>query len=98
MGSSKKTARSRKPGPPQSSGVLAFQMRRAIEQKGFTNSEMAARMRTSRAALDRLLNPKNRSVTLLSMSRAAAVLDKDLRIELVDRPDGTDGEQAQVSA
>ena len=78
--------------------VLAFQMRRAIQQKGFTNSEMAARMRTSRAALDRLLNPKNRSVTLLSMSRAAAALDKDLRIELVDRPDGTDGEQVQVSA
>ena len=37
--------------------VLAFQMRQAIEQQGITNSEMASRMRTSRAALDRLLNP-----------------------------------------
>ena len=78
--------------------VLAFELRRAIEAKGFTNSEMAARMKTSRAALDRLLDPDNRSVTLLSISRAAAVLDKDLQIGLVDRPDSADGEQAQVSA
>ncbi len=65
--------------------VLALQMRQAIEQQGITNSELASRMRTSRAALDRLLNPENRSVTLLSMSRAAAALGKDLRIELVER-------------
>ena len=78
--------------------VLAFDLRRAIEQKGLTNSETAARMRTSRAALDRLLNPQNRSVTLLSMSRAAATLDKDLRIELVDRPEGTDGDQVPSPA
>lgn len=65
--------------------VLALQMRQAIEQQGITNSELASRMRTSRAALDRLLNPENRSITLLSMSRAATALGKDLRIELVER-------------
>lgn len=65
--------------------VLALQMRQAIEQQGITNSQLASRMRTSRAALDRLLNPENRSVTLLSMSRAAVALGKDLQIELVER-------------
>ena len=65
--------------------VLALQMRQAIEQQGISNSELASRMGTSRAALDRLLNPENRSATLLSMSRAAAALGKDLRIELVER-------------
>ena len=65
-----------------------------IEQQGITNSEMASRMRTSRAALDRLLNPDNRSATLLSMSRAAAALGKDLRIELVERSDAATAEDA----
>ena len=64
--------------------VLAFQMREAMQRQGITNSEMASRMRTSRAALDRLLDPENKSVTLLSMSRAAAALGRDLRIEFVE--------------
>ena len=75
--------------------VLAFQMRQAIEQQGISNSEMASRMRTSRAALGRLLNPENQSVTLLSMSRAAAALGKDLRIELVERTNEAGGAMSQ---
>ena len=78
--------------------VLAFQMRQAIEQQGISNSEMASRMRTSRAALDRLLNPDNKSATLLSMSRAAAALGKDLRIELVERSDAVTAEDAPARA
>jgi hypothetical protein len=45
---------------------------------------MAKRMHTSRAALNRLLDPDNPSVTLLTMDRAAAVLGKRLKVELVD--------------
>ena len=45
-------------------------------------SEMARAMRTSRAALDRLLDPRNESVTLRTMTRAAMVLGKRLRLEL----------------
>lgn len=73
--------------------VLAFQMREAMKRQGITNSEMASRMRTSRAALDRLLDPENKSVTLLSMSRAAAALGQDLRIEFVELA-GSDREEA----
>jgi hypothetical protein len=45
--------------------------------------EMARRMRTSRAALDRLLAPGNASVTLQTLTRAAHAVGRDLRIELV---------------
>ena len=45
---------------------------------------MARRMNTSRAALDRLLDPDNPSVTLLTLQKAATALDKRLKIELVD--------------
>jgi len=45
---------------------------------------MARTMKTSRAALDRLLDPRNGSVTLRTIERAAAAVGKRLRIELVD--------------
>jgi len=45
---------------------------------------MARRMKTNRAALDRLLDPASLPVMLRTTDRAAAVLGKRLRIELVD--------------
>ena len=45
--------------------------------------EMARRMKTSRAALDRFLAPGNASVTLQTLTRAARAIGRDLRIELV---------------
>lgn len=44
---------------------------------------MARRMRTSRAALERLLDPENRSVTLNTMDKAARALGKRLRLTLI---------------
>jgi antitoxin HicB len=44
---------------------------------------MAKRMRTSRAALDRLLDPGNDGVTLSTMRKAAAVVGREIRVELV---------------
>jgi hypothetical protein len=44
---------------------------------------MAAQMRTSRAQLDRLLDPDNNSVTLYTLQRAAAIIGRELRLELV---------------
>jgi antitoxin HicB len=49
----------------------------------FSNVEMARRLNTSRAALDRLLDPNNASVTLQTLTRAAHAIGGDLRIELV---------------
>ena len=44
---------------------------------------MARRMHTSRAALDRLLNPGNDTVTLSTLQKAAAVVGREIRLELV---------------
>ena len=62
--------------------VIAFQIAREMKRAHLTKSEMAHRMRTSRPAVDRLLDPKNRSVTLSTLERAAAAVGKKLTIEL----------------
>lgn len=64
--------------------VLAWQVADAMRKKRLSKAQMARRMRTSRAALDRLLDPDNSGVTLATMGRAAAALGKRLKIELVD--------------
>ena len=64
--------------------ILAWQIAQAMEIQGFNKASMADAMNTSRSALDRLLDPENIAVTLKTMDRAAAVLGKQLRIELVD--------------
>jgi antitoxin HicB len=61
--------------------VIAWQVERGMNEKQISKSDMARAMRTSRAALDRLLDPRNESVTLRTMTRAARVLGKRLRLE-----------------
>lgn len=63
--------------------TLAWQVQQAMDKEHITKVEMARRMNTSRAALDRLLDPGNASVTLQTLSRAARAIGRDLRIELV---------------
>jgi antitoxin HicB len=48
-----------------------------------TKTEMATRMQTSRAQLDRLLNPEKTGVSIDTMQRAASVVGRQLRIELI---------------
>ena len=62
--------------------ALAWQVEQAMKREKITKAEMARRMHTSRAALDRLLDPKNVSVTLQTLFRAAHAVGSDLRIEL----------------
>ena len=63
--------------------VIAWQVQQAMRRKKISKVEMARRMNTSRAALDRLLDPGNASVTLQTLCRAAQAVGRDLRIELV---------------
>jgi antitoxin HicB len=63
--------------------AVAWQVQQAMEKGNITKVEMARRMRTSRAALDRLLDPGNAAVTLQTLSRAASAIGRGLRIELV---------------
>jgi folylpolyglutamate synthase/dihydropteroate synthase len=62
--------------------VLSFQIEKEMRRKGLTKVEMATRMRTSRTAVDRLLDPGNVSVTLNTLEKAALVLGKKLSIRL----------------
>jgi plasmid maintenance system antidote protein VapI len=64
--------------------VLAGEISKAMKDENITKTAMARRMKTSRAALDRLLSPGNTSVTLNTMDRAAKSLGKSLKIELAD--------------
>jgi predicted XRE-type DNA-binding protein len=63
--------------------VLAFQIQKNMEAKKVTKSKMANLMKTSRSSLDRLLDPENSSVTLLTLEKAALTLGKRLKVELV---------------
>ena len=63
--------------------VLAFQIKEMMESQNLSKAEMVRRMRTSRAALERLLDPQNRSVTLNTMDKAARSLGKRLRLTLL---------------
>ena len=63
--------------------VVARQVASAMRQKGLTKVEMARRMRTSRAALDRLLDPENDAVTLGTLQKAAAAVGRQVRLELI---------------
>jgi hypothetical protein len=64
--------------------LLARRVAELMKKQRVTKSAMAKRMRTSRAALDRLLDVDNTSVTFQTMGRAAAVLGKKLSIALKD--------------
>jgi antitoxin HicB len=62
--------------------IIADQIRVAMDEKHLNKSEMAARMKTSRRQLDRLLDPTNGSVTLATLRRAASAVGRTLRVEL----------------
>jgi hypothetical protein len=62
---------------------IAFQVQKAMEKEKISKVEMARRMKTSRAALERFLSPGTASVTLQTLAKAARAIGRDLRIELV---------------
>lgn len=62
--------------------VIAWQIEQEMKSQQLTKSTMAKKMHTSRAALNRLLDATDTSLTLTTLSSAASVLGKKLRIEL----------------
>ena len=63
--------------------VLAFQIAKLMEEQSLSKAEMARRMKTSRAAVDRLLDPENESATLVTLQKAAQAVGKRLQVALV---------------
>ena len=64
--------------------VLAWQFSEAMRKQNVTKAALARQMNTSRAQLDRLLDPENQSVTLKTLARAAEILGMKVQIELVE--------------
>ncbi len=63
--------------------VLAWQLEQAMEQKQLSKNQMAKAMKTSRSQLDRILDPDNDRIQLATLTAAARVVGRQLRIELV---------------
>ena len=65
--------------------VLAMQIEAEMKAQQLTKTSMAKRMHTSRAALNRLLDDSDTSLTLTTLASAASALGKGVKIELVAR-------------
>ena len=63
--------------------ALALQLAKLIEEKSLSKGDMALRMKTSRAAVDRMLDGSNPSMTLTTLERAARALGQRIKLELV---------------
>jgi DNA-binding Xre family transcriptional regulator len=63
--------------------AIALKIVDLMREKDVQKVSMAKQMRTSRAALDRLLDPENTSVTLATLTRAAHALGRKIKIDLV---------------
>jgi antitoxin HicB len=63
--------------------VIALQLEQEIRTKRITKADLARRMHTSRAQVDRVLDPDEGNVTIDTLARAARILGRSIRLELV---------------
>ena len=63
--------------------VIALQLEREMKKQRITKKRLAELMHTSRAQVDRILDPDKGNVTLETLQRAAALVGRQLRFELV---------------
>jgi transcriptional regulator with XRE-family HTH domain len=62
--------------------VLSWQVQQGMKKRGLTKVDMAKRMRTSRSALDRLLDESDIGLTIDTLTRAARALGYKIKLEL----------------
>jgi antitoxin HicB len=63
--------------------VLAWQIGEAMRKSNLSRKRLAERMKTSRSQVSRLLDPKDGNVTLTTLQRAATIVGRKLKLELV---------------
>jgi len=63
--------------------VLAWQLADAMKTGKMSRKRLAERMHTSRSQISRLLDPKDGNVTIATLQRAARIVGRTLRLELV---------------
>ncbi len=64
--------------------AVAIQLQQLLDSQSVTKTQLAKRMKTSRAALDRILDPSNPSLTVASLGKAAAALGRKVELKLVE--------------
>jgi antitoxin HicB len=62
--------------------VIVWQITEEMRKQGISKTQLAERMHTSRAQVDRILKAKG-NVTIETLQRAAAFVGRELRLELV---------------
>ena len=62
--------------------ILAHQICQEMESRYISKTALASMMHTSRSSVDRLLDPENPSVTLLTLESVAIALGKKLKLQL----------------
>lgn len=62
--------------------VVVWQLTKAMREQALTKTRLAEMLQTSRSQVDRLLDPQ-RDVTLSTLQRAAVLVGRRLRVELV---------------
>jgi antitoxin HicB len=62
--------------------VIARQLASEMKKKKITKQRMAELMKTSRAQIDRLLDPNNGGATIETLQRAAKIVGRELRLQL----------------
>lgn len=63
--------------------VLAWQIIEAMKAQQMSRKRLAERMKTSRSQIGRLLDPKDGNVTIATLQRAARIVGRRLKFELV---------------
>ena len=63
--------------------ALACQIAEAMKAQNLSRKRLAERMKTSRSQIGRLLDPKDGNVTIATLQRAATMVGRTLRVELV---------------
>ncbi len=62
--------------------LIVYELEQTMKQKGISKTKMAELLKTSRTQLDRLLDPNNQSITLITLSKAASITGKKLHLSL----------------
>lgn len=60
--------------------VLAYQLQKELQKRNMSKIELAKKMKTSRSALDRLLDPNNTSITLKTLVKIAHILRRKISL------------------
>ena len=63
--------------------VIAWQLAEAMRDRKLTKTALAALMKTSRTQINRVLDPNDGNVTIETLQRAAALVGRRVRLELV---------------